>query len=356
MLSLLVVDDEIIQRKGIVTSIDWSAIGAAVVGEGADGREGLALIKELHPDLVITDIRMPVMDGLEMIEAVRRGGKRNTAPHFIILSGYEDFKYAQSAIRLGVLDYVLKPVDADELLSLVSRAKAKIKGAGSYSFLLGNRPVSQDSIVSYKDFPKKIEAELRRGGENKAEELVEKMFSLFVLRGEDFFQAQSLVLETLSYLRAVFSYLFMENEGTSLGEISRIETLQELRRWTLEQIRAIRDAFESINSNHGWMIRRISAYVEKHYGEEITVPILAAWIGFSPNYFSKVFREQMGLSFSEWLNRFRIEKAKQLLQNSSERIADIAEMTGYGDYKYFTYVFRQQEGISPSNFRRLRKG
>lgn len=113
MLNVLLVDDEMFVRKGLAALIDWGALGYAVTGEAENGEEALAMIGELKPDLVITDIRMPVMDGLELIRNVRQQYK--VSPCFIIVSGYHDFKYAQQALRYGVQDYVLKPIDEVEL-------------------------------------------------------------------------------------------------------------------------------------------------------------------------------------------------------------------------------------------------
>jgi two-component system response regulator YesN len=542
MLSLLVIDDEAIQRKGIVTSIDWGALDVTVTGEASNGEEGLRLIRERKPDLVITDIRMPVMDGLEMIEALSQqflsgtGGEADFAlPYFVILSGYDDFKYAQTALRLGASDYVLKPIDADELFALVGRIKEKIeeertdrvqeelfrrnhrllqsrfaldlisghfanrssiikyaltidvplsgpfysaliieaddfirltegysendrdllcqgieniaqetltrdfsatlgyredgrvigilncksgteerlreacKNIAAYirqyfhytvsiaqgnlcegpeelpfsweiarqrlldkafngknslflgppvsrsrNLLLGTGSSAPEEHPDHDSFAKQIAMELRRGGDDEAGNLVAEMFAGFASRREDFPMIQNRVMETVSYLRMVFSYLDPDNGEPILHEISRIETLSDLRKWTQDHVDQIRRGLRTLASGgHGWMMQKILDYVEKHYAEEISVPVIAGRIGFSPNYFSKVFREQAGIGFSEWLNHFRIEQAKKLLRNSSEKIADIAEMTGYQDYKYFTYVFRQQEGISPSVFRHI---
>lgn len=113
MYKVLLVDDEVFVRKGLRNLIDWEALGYSVAGEAENGEEALAAITETDPDLVITDIRMPVLDGLELIRCVKEEGKRN--PTFIIVSGYHDFKYAQQALRYGVHDYVLKPIDEVEL-------------------------------------------------------------------------------------------------------------------------------------------------------------------------------------------------------------------------------------------------
>jgi two-component system, response regulator YesN len=119
MHKVLLVDDEMFVRKGLLNLIDWEAQGYVVAAEADNGEEALRLIPTVQPDLVITDIRMPVLDGLELIRAVSEQG--GYQPAFIIISGYHDFKYAQQALRYGVHDYILKPIDEEELEQTLSK-------------------------------------------------------------------------------------------------------------------------------------------------------------------------------------------------------------------------------------------
>lgn len=119
MHKVLIVDDEIFVRKGLINLLDWSSLQFEICGEAENGAEALDLIKQLRPDLVIVDIRMPVLDGLELIRQVHEQG--DYQPAFIILSGYPDFSYAQQAFRYKVSDYILKPVNEQELASTLKR-------------------------------------------------------------------------------------------------------------------------------------------------------------------------------------------------------------------------------------------
>lgn len=121
MIRVLVVEDENRIRKGIVMTTDWASLGCQVVGEAASGEEGLRLMKEKKPDIVLTDIRMKGISGIEMIESV----KEKERPSFIILSGYSDFDYARSALRLGVEDYLLKPFKDQELIATLRKVIAR---------------------------------------------------------------------------------------------------------------------------------------------------------------------------------------------------------------------------------------
>lgn len=117
MYKVLLVEDESIIRQGLIFRVNWLVLNCSVPLEAPNGREGLALIESEKPDIVITDVKMPFMDGIEMLE------HGSELYHFksIIVSGYEDFTYARSAIRLGVSDYLLKPVDMEELVLTIKK-------------------------------------------------------------------------------------------------------------------------------------------------------------------------------------------------------------------------------------------
>lgn len=123
MMKVVVVEDEALVRRGIVLAVDWAAVDCAVVGEAADGQEGLELIRQCKPELIVTDIKMPRMDGIEMVRQLRAEGN---GAHVIILTAYSDFSYAQSAVKLGAVDYLLKPFHDGELEEAVTRLQSRV--------------------------------------------------------------------------------------------------------------------------------------------------------------------------------------------------------------------------------------
>jgi two-component system, response regulator YesN len=125
-LKLLIVDDEAEIREGINRSISWSEDGIAVVGLATNGREAIRMIGELEPDMMLLDIRMPLMNGLEVLEQLPQQKK---IPKVAILSGYDDFSYCQGALRSGVSDYLLKPCRPQEILTVVRTMKEQILAA-----------------------------------------------------------------------------------------------------------------------------------------------------------------------------------------------------------------------------------
>ncbi|HBF38748.1 MAG TPA: hypothetical protein DDW50_15695 [Firmicutes bacterium] len=123
MFKVLIVEDETILRKGLIGKIDWKQYQLELAGEATDGKEALIKVAELNPDIVLTDIRMPEMDGLQFIAKAQ---PQQPQIRFIIISGYNDFDYARQALRLGVIDYLLKPISADELNQVLGNVRDEL--------------------------------------------------------------------------------------------------------------------------------------------------------------------------------------------------------------------------------------
>ena len=117
-MKMVVVDDNRQIREGIHFGIEWERYGISEIQEFADGSECLKALDDFEPDIIIADIRMPNIDGLKLLEEVR---KRTDNCRYILLSAYSDFSYAQQAIRLGANDYILKPVKPEKLVEVYRR-------------------------------------------------------------------------------------------------------------------------------------------------------------------------------------------------------------------------------------------
>ncbi len=127
MHKVLIVDDELMVRRGVALGVDWQQMSCVIVGEAANGEEGLSLALELKPDLIVTDIRMPKMDGLTMLSELR---KRGDDVRVIVLTAYDEFPFAQKALRLGAVDYLLKPFQDRDLTVAVTRILQREPSSG----------------------------------------------------------------------------------------------------------------------------------------------------------------------------------------------------------------------------------
>ena len=124
MHTLLIVDDEEIEREGMAQFIPWDTYGMKVVGTARNGAEGLEKIAKDKPDLAIVDIKMPVMNGIEMI---RKAKEQYPDMTFVVLSGYGDYEFTSQAMELGVRHYILKPCDEGKIIPVLNKAIAELE-------------------------------------------------------------------------------------------------------------------------------------------------------------------------------------------------------------------------------------
>lgn len=124
MYKMIIVDDEYLTIEGMKLILDWSAYNIEISGTALSGREGIALAKSIRPDIILSDVKMFGMDGISMLDAIRKEGLQ---AKFIIMSGYKDFDYAQRAIEVGVESYLLKPVNKAHLEAIVQKMTAQMK-------------------------------------------------------------------------------------------------------------------------------------------------------------------------------------------------------------------------------------
>lgn len=152
MTKVLIVEDESLVRRDLVMTTPWEEIGCICIGGVSSGKEAIEVIKSEKIDIVITDIRMPEMTGLELTEIISEMcalAVNGDAIECIILSGYQDFEYARQAMRNGVQEYLVKPVDDDELLEAIKRAKSRLEAKNANSNLAGRLENQDESMIMF---------------------------------------------------------------------------------------------------------------------------------------------------------------------------------------------------------------
>ncbi|MCK4543084.1 MAG: response regulator [Spirochaetales bacterium] len=145
MIKVVIVEDEKLLRRELSLTTPWEELGCELLGEAENGLEGLQLIKRIRPHIIITDIRMPGLDGLTMI---KKAQSNNYHPQALLLTGYSDFEYAREALRLGVIDYILKPVDDAQLYILLKQIAQKVRDYIVHNEAAGNFDILKESSHS----------------------------------------------------------------------------------------------------------------------------------------------------------------------------------------------------------------
>jgi two-component system response regulator YesN len=216
---MLIADDERWIRERLAHSIDWASVRVKVSGEAGDGEEALARATELKPDIILTDIRMPVISGLEFLAALKEKG---AGAKVIIISGYDDFKYAQKAIKLGVYDYILKPVENDDLLEIVKKCADRIAAEAQKEALAAEGEMSR-ALRQVKETPDEQDAGKQRKIIAKALNYIEKNYTKPITLTD--------IAEYTALNASYFSKLFKDTTGVPFNKFLtrfRIEKAAEL--------------------------------------------------------------------------------------------------------------------------------
>lgn len=188
---MLIVDDEYYIRTGIASAIDWGSMNVKIVGTAQDGDEGLSIALEKKPDLILLDICMPFLNGLELMEKLREA---QIDCEFIVLSGYDEFEYARQSIKYGALDYLLKPIDKQKLREAVSNACLTIRNRKS---LQNYQQLAKQELSS---FHKQFLKDLLLDNLNDENTVTEKMRLMNLPLFEDYYQVICVKLDDYNLL------------------------------------------------------------------------------------------------------------------------------------------------------------
>ena len=264
MHKIIIVEDEEIIRNGLAISFDWMDYGCNIVGLAKDGKEGLDMILELNPDIVISDIKMPKMTGIEMIQNAKKQGKDFFS---IILTSYAEFGYAKSAIEFGASGYLLKPVDEDELVELLKSITDKI---------------------NKKNRQKKIE-------ESVKDKIIEKEddWKIFLKAGES---SDAIISSVYNIIQSKYTERLSINDVADELKVSNSYISRKLKT-------KLNTSFVDLLSQY--RIKKAISYLEK---TDLMIYEISCKAGFSDyKYFCTVFKKYTSLSPSE----YQKDKAKR---------------------------------------------
>ena len=495
-MNILVVEDEPLALDdllGMLQAFD----GAHRITGCASGVEALAYAEKTPPDLIITDIRMPEIDGLELVRQLKARTPQLAA---IVLSGYSEFEYARTSLRLGIADYLLKPVRTDALHQAVTRALESITAERTHAtrlreadlarLLLGGQRATStepnllagdwgvvilicenwEGPAIWRDTPidrafiaRVLAADAPRGcdvvdvdarcrlalvhlagpqlhvldttaqrlhraiiaagvvahttyvlkaagdrperalpeglnrlaraihfaaptfvrpgteSEDPAGDLAREHTQLvarFLVEGRlsdaiaEIYAAlsrfqrdgatQTTIVQALDNMFALFQQHAQSRLATPLPDrktintvVRSLRTYEELAAWVDAQLQPLLLSRSAATPRQ--MVRALVAQVHANYAEDISLQAFATEHNVSLAYFSRLFKEEVGLTFSDYLTRVRIEKAKELLERQDLRLSDISGLVGYDDPKYFGQIFRKVAGISALDYQRSRQ-
>ncbi|MDP3177880.1 MAG: helix-turn-helix domain-containing protein [Spirochaetaceae bacterium] len=261
MFRLIVAEDEEPFRRELEAATPWEDWGFVLVGSARDGEEAYSLAMELRPDMLATDLRMPRLDGLELVERLALSLGADEMPLILVLTAHAEFDFARRALRLGAFDYLCKPVDDAELADAMRRASEALSERARERALASAGP-STPALAFFAEYAPS-------GSRSQADVYVEKA------------------------------------------------------------VNAIRE----------------------RYVRELSADETARALGITGGHLARIFKAKTGLTFAEYLVRYRMKRAAELLAEGELRIGEVADMVGYADQRHFSSLFRRLVGVTPTEFR-----
>lgn len=392
MTGMIIADDELLIRQGL-QSISWKDFGIEVRGVAVNGMEALSYVRSTDSKILLTDVRMPGMDGLKLIDAAREIVPDLKA---ILLTGYQDFSYAQAAIRLGAFGYILKPSNPDEIIRTVVKARKQIEteraekeillGSFLLDLIYGRLPESpalsdkcrefglefDNFVIFVAEFgfkhgetggeliPRLKEEAYNALAESGRVNILNTDHSTICIIAELHTGGQAAREKALSAARELKDRLAgMFDVNITIGVSSCFSGPAHLFNAYNQAVSCLKMKFsmgrgavihiEDLESNR--IIRSVLDYIEKYYMNDISLLTVSGHVHMNHIYLSRLVKKETGKTFLDILTRIRMEKACEMLRDSGMKAYEIAGLVGLRDSGYFSQVFKKYFGMTPSEYR-----
>jgi two-component system, response regulator YesN len=343
MINVLIVDDDHLVRKGFIAMMPWESYGMKVVGEAGNGKKALEFMEGQIVDLLITDLAMPMMSGIDLMKEVKQ---RYPEMDMVVLTFHQDFELIQDALRLGALDYItkveLEHEHLDEVLRRVLERIREREKAIADSEQSGS-PISMQNLHEI--------------GErwSMPDWMMDERTFRHLLDNTDQMNLSNEQLERLFYVamdlwKRLFGGEFLQDAVAGqqfAGWDDWVSWLMEVRSSAQEYNQS-----ESYSSEVKSSIWKAVNYIQRELQEDLHLPDVAKRVNMSRSYFSRCFRDIVGTTFNDYVRDVRVEHAKALLRQTGKTISWIATQSGYPNEKYFCRVFREVTGKLPRDFRK----
>lgn len=396
MYKVILVDDEICELECLKNSIDWQKFNLELIGCFNYANDALEFLLSNHTDIVITDISMPGKSGLDMIKTIN---ERNDKVDFIIISAFSNFEYMRSAMLNNVFDYILKPIDFNEFENTLAKLSAKLESAHFISLddisvlhcqqvinnWFADDTYSIDKVISVLN-----ENRIFIDKNNSPVALINVKINDFIHYISDIWaygidKLHSGIINILSNSETYIVPIKCSYDTLDLLIISKDgkktsfeEYITNLCKRKTDEIYNMINAETEINiyrvfdniidaqkhssfilpfkpqpssSTQTDAVSKAIEYINANYSNDISLTEISDYVSFSSYYFSRYFKNKTGETFSNYLNRIRMEKARNLLEATDMSIVSIAQAVGYNSKNHFYHMFKLYYNCTPNEYR-----
>ncbi|OIJ21282.1 hypothetical protein BKP45_00410 [Anaerobacillus alkalidiazotrophicus] len=382
---VVLVDDESLILKSLSKIIEWEAFNCQVVGTANDGQDAYSLIQDIQPEIVITDICMPEMTGLELLKKVQTLQVR---PEVILLSGYNEFKYAREGLQNNAFDYILKPIDHEELEKCLQRAIVKFEDVKRKEheyrkhLIYESLTIGRDktSFVNDDHHYVIVALELNKASASDEQQLRDRVnkaredhySEVFFYKFEssryvivythskeniDFTTTVKSSMKKLSEQIKAHMKIAVGKDVIGMNDLAvSFQTTYKLLesasflKMNLISEDDIKNEYRSKYSPDAAIIKA-KTFLQENFTKEIGIESVSEVVDLSVSYFSVLFKQKTGVTFLEYLTNLRMEHACVLLKTTDLKTYEIANMVGYSDQRYFSQVFKKRMHVTPSQYR-----
>lgn len=391
---VLIADDESIIREGILSSLNWQQLGLEVVAEAEDGEEALELARKHSVHILLVDLNMPIMNGMSLIKHMR---EELPDCKIIIITGHDEFTYAQAAIRMNVDDYILKPVNPAQLADVLTKITKQMASSlekeehlqmaskqieRNFSLLRerfclewmdgGLSEVEIREQLAFLKMPDRAPSTLgviQWSGNSRGKELLSERDRQLIL-----FAIENIVEELLSpytlvkfrdHLGMLVVLLWDPVPANAIEKMdSAVQTYLKITIASqfltgIEGVTGVSNVYQQARTSlykeaHlSPFVRLAKDFIAQRYSNPgITLEMIANEMKVSPVYLGRIFKQELGIPFVNLLTHTRIKHAIHYLSTTDMTIIEISEKVGYDSQHYFSTAFKKVVGIAPNQYRK----
>ncbi|NEW09188.1 helix-turn-helix domain-containing protein [Paenibacillus sp. SYP-B3998] len=351
-MKVVIIDDEYWTRDSIRRLAEWGRLGIDQIEEAEDGLSGLSIIGDIHPDIVITDMKMRGMDGTQLLQKL---SEDYPFIRKIVISGYDDFSYTKQAILSKVDEYILKPINPKELNRALDKAVRELRIARGLHTV---QPLDKEVLKIMTGYKQAI---IRNFQELQIGEVRSKFRELgIILRAQEpvkpgvnnsLYKLFMLLLEEHAFQMSDDSSCVIPAQAGELLVTDDTPIEQWIDVLSESYISVMEELIHRRKNKSRFDIEEIREYIDRSFTEPITLESISTQFFVSKEHLSRTFKQKFGSTVMDYIITQRIEKAKKLLQDPLISIKYAAEMVGYSDLTYFHRMFKKITGMTPGQTR-----
>ncbi len=341
MYKILIVEDEELERTSMKIFLEENLMDAEIVGEARSGLEAIDILDQKDVNLMLVDINIPGVDGLEVIKYARRKFPKAV---IIITTAYDDFRIAHQAIKLKVDDFLLKPIRKNTLIDSVKSFSSRVGERGQTD--RGNKLLSR------------LEIELKKCSYKASVDLLREYIDQLYLDEKDVNVISKRLQEVAKSVVRIAEEMGISDTNELVVQMEKLKIKYLLYNNKHdaynEMLRLIDILFDKMNikgklSDDG--MRSVIDYIERNLRRGISLEDVANHVNISTYYLSKIFKKEMGVNFITYVTDRKMDLAKEMLANTDIPVLNIALDLAYNEANYFSKAFKKKTGFTPSEYR-----